>query len=188
MGMRKIGAATVAVVLALGLVACGGDDGDEDVSLEEVDGSGSGSDTTDTTDDGGSTDDTDPEDGSDTTLGDIDDIDDIDFGSEECQQLIEAMGGFGALFSDGEGTIDFGTFADLFGSIDVPEIEDDLQVMADAYERFDEELGEVDFSDPELFTSPEFIELSQEFNTPEFAEASERVSDYFDEACPRAGG
>jgi hypothetical protein len=176
MGVRRIGAITLAAMLAVGLAACGDDGGDgdgDDVALEDVDGSG----TEDTDGSEEETDDTAAEEGSD------DDVDLGAFGSDECQDLIGALGGIGGLFSGDSDELDFGAFADAFEEIDAPEIEEDLQVLAEAYREIDEAIGDLDLTDPEAFTSPEFQELALTLDNEQFTEASENVSAFMEDAC-----
>jgi hypothetical protein len=175
--VRRIGAITLAAMLALGLAACGDDGGDggDDVALEDVDGSG----TEDTDGSEEETDDTAAEDEG----GSDDDVDLGAFGSDECQDLIGALGGIGGLFSGDSDELDFGAFADAFEEIDAPEIEEDLQVLAEAYRQIDEAIGDLDLTDPEAFTSPEFQELALTLDNEEFTEASENVSAFMEDAC-----
>jgi hypothetical protein len=175
MGVRRIGAIALAAMLASGVLAACGDDGGDDgdgVALEDVDDSGSATEDTDGSEDesdGESTDDTDVDLGA--------------FGSEECQDLIGALTGIGGIFTGDDTEFDFGEFADAFEEIDAPEIEEDLSTLADAYRQLDEALGDVDLTDPSAFTSDEFLEASEELNTQEFTEASERVSAFIEDAC-----
>jgi hypothetical protein len=172
MGVRRIGAIALAAMLATGLAACGDDGGDDggDVALEDAEGGGSG--------DGGGSDDSDDGSTDDTEI-------DLDaFGSEECQELIGALTGIGGVFSGQDSDeLDFGAFADAFEEIDAPEIEEDLQVLAEAYREIDEVLGDLDLTDPEVFTSPEFAELGERLDDERFTEASENVSAFIEEAC-----
>jgi len=173
MGVRRIGAIALAAMLATGLAACGDDGGDDgdDVALEDVDGGGSG-------DDGGSDDSSDDESTDDT------DVDLDAFGSEECQDLIGALSGIGGVFSGQDSDeLDFGSFADAFEEIDAPEIEEDLQVLAEAYREIDDVLGDIDLSDPNAFASEEFAELGERLDDERFTEASENVSAFIEDAC-----
>lgn len=183
MGVRRVGAMAMAAMLAVGLTACG-DDGDdsEDVALEEVDegGSASGTEETDESDDEVTDEESDE---SEDTDGDVD----LGFGSERCQELFGALSGFGAAFTGDEGELDFGDFGEAFDEMadEAPEIADDLEVLAEAYRDFDEAFGgdAIDFSDPDILTSDEFIEAGEAFATPEFTEASNAVSEFLDEEC-----
>jgi hypothetical protein len=177
MGVRRIGAVALVAMLAAGLGACSDDGGDDggDVALEDVD-------------DGSSSDDegTEDTDGSDEGTDDTVDLGDLDFGSEECQEIFGALSGLGAGFADPDGgELDFGVLADLFDELadEVPDIEDDLSVMADAYREFSDRIGPIDFSDPDIFTSSEFAEASEAFNDPAVQEATTNVSEFFDDAC-----
>ena len=167
-----MGALLLAGVLATGLAACGDDGGDDDdVTLEDV-----ADEADDAADEAG-----------DDASDDVDEALEGVFDSERCQELFGALSGFGAAFGGGDGEeFDFGDFADGFEALadEAPEIEDELGVLADAYREFDEALGDdVDFSDPETFTSDEFIEASQAFQSDEVVEAQTAVSEFLDNEC-----
>jgi hypothetical protein len=175
MSARRIGSLLLAAMLAGGgLAACGDDGGnDDEVGLEEVDDNGSSDDTTDTTEDSG-------DDSSDETFPAG------AFGSEECQEVIEAFAAVGGVFSGTDGDFNFGDLADGLDNLAdrAPEIGDDLELMAGAYREFADALGDdVDFTDPDIFTSPEFAEAAAAFNSEEFSEASDRISAFMDDAC-----
>jgi hypothetical protein len=176
MSARRIGSLLLAALLAGGgLAACGDDGGDdEEVGLEEVDDNGSSDDSTDDTADDSNDDSSD-----DTFPAGA-------FGSEECQEVIEAFAAVGGVFSGTDGDFNFDDLADGLENLgdSAPEISDDLELLAGAYREFAEALGDdVDFSDPDIFTSPEFAEAAAAFNSEEFTAASDRISNFMDEAC-----
>lgn len=171
---RRLAGLALASVLALGLAACGGDDGDDgDVALEDVEGGDSSSD----------------DESSETTI----DLGDLEGLSGECEVFAEAAAAFGAAFS-GEGAADFGDLADAmdeFADEAPDEIEDDLRVLAEAYRGFDEEFGDLDFSDPESFSDPEvaarLAEAGEVFNSAEVTEANENLSAFTEANCSIEG-
>jgi hypothetical protein len=174
--MRTAAVLALSMVLAGGLGACGDDDDDAGgVELEDVDpGEGDGDDTTTTTGDDG------------PLLGE-DDIPEGALGG--CTELIEFFGSFAGAFSgQGEGELDFGTFADGFAAAGEEfggDIADDFDTMARGFAAVDEALGgePVDFSDPSVFTSPEFQAASEELSAAEFTEASNNVNAFMSAGC-----
>jgi hypothetical protein len=172
--MRRAAAVGLALVLAGGaLGACSGGDDSEGVALE---------DNTTTTGDSG-TDTT--SDGSDVSLPD-----NFDFGNENCTELVAAVSGLAGAFtgSDSEqATLDFGAFADAldqFADSAPDDIRDDLGTLSDAYRQIDDELGgPLDLSDPEVFTSPEFAQIGEQFNSEEFTQANENVTSFIESEC-----
>ncbi|HET6665264.1 MAG TPA: hypothetical protein VFG94_13435 [Acidimicrobiales bacterium] len=181
MSARRIGSLLLAAMLAGGgLAACGDDGGNDDEAVEEVDDTADDS-TDDTADD--SSDDTSDDSSDDTFPSGI-------FGSEECQEVIEAFAAVGGVFSGTDSEFNFGDLADGLENLgdSAPEISDDLELLADAYRDFSDALGDdVDFSDPDIFTSPEFAEAAEAFNSAEFTAASDRISEFMDEACDTSG-
>jgi hypothetical protein len=180
MRARRIGSLLLAAMLAGGgLAACGDDGGnDDEVGLEEVDDNAS---TDDTSDD--STDDTSDDSSDDTVPSGV-------FGSEECQEVIEAFAAVGGVFSGSDGDFNFDDLAEGLENLgdSAPEISDDLELLAGAYREFADALGDdVDFTDPDIFTSPEFAEAAQAFNSAEFTAASDRISTFMDDACGSSG-
>jgi hypothetical protein len=166
MRIRRLGALTIAALLAGGaLAACGGDDSDDGgTGLEDVEGSDGGSDTT-------------------VDVGDLEGL------SGECRVFIEAAAAFAAAFGGGEDA-DFGDIGDAMREFadDAPdEIRGDVEVLAEAYTEFGEAVGDVDFSDPDAFSDPEvqarFAEAGEIFNDPEVVEANENVTAFTEANC-----
>lgn len=164
-GTKRAASLLVAALLAGGsLAACGGGDGD-DSSATTVDSGGDSN-------------------GSDDTTGGI-----PNFGDADCQALIDASLGFAAAFGgQGDSTeIDFGQFADAFAAFadEAPdELQDDINLLADAYRDLDDSLGgPVDFSDPETLQNPEVQAAFESFSDPQFQEATENISTFASENC-----
>jgi hypothetical protein len=174
MSVRRLGALLLAGALATGLAACGDDgDGDDDVALEDV---------VDEAEDESE----DSEDTEESDEGDDRDVLEGVFDSERCQDLFGALSGLGAAFGEGGTGFDFGDFADGFEALadEAPEIEGELGVLADAYREFDEALGDdVDFSDPETFTSQDLLEASEAFQSSEVVDAQTAVTEFLDSEC-----
>jgi hypothetical protein len=163
----------MAAVLCLGLVACGGDDGDNasegdgDVTTTTTEATGSDTDTTE------------------LDLGDF---------TGECAEFAQAFAGAGAAIGSafsGTGDDDLGSVAEYFDTVaeKVPEeIRDDFQVFADAYGEFAQALADadIDLSDPSK-ADPEAMAqleaLGEAFSAPEVQQASENIQAYVDSNC-----
>ncbi|MBI5090131.1 MAG: hypothetical protein HZB15_15055 [Actinobacteria bacterium] len=179
------------VPLALVTAACGGDDDDlssaidaaqeqaDDVTVPTLAPSGDATTLPDI-------DEVSIPDLSDVTIPDMDDItlpDDLPL-SDECQELyqkfISAMGGI----TTGE-SLD--GLEDVFNSLAdaVPDdLRDDAEVLADAYGQMADVLAEYDGDFAAAMADPDNQQLLAAIGTPEVQEASEAISDYFDETCP----
>jgi hypothetical protein len=179
MGVRRIGAAALAAVLAMGLVACGDDGGDDDdVSLEGVegsdDGSGSGN--------GSGTEDTEPDD-TDST-----DLSVPDFGNlDECLEIAGAYASLSLAFFGGALGGEDVDVEQVIGQVedvrdeapdDVAEAFDvALETYQEVFENLGGDLDAVDFLDPDT------AEALEPLSSDEFNEANETVSAYLDEVC-----
>lgn len=170
MRMSRLGALTIAALLSLGAVACGGDDGDEDASATTTE---------------------DPVEGSDATTDDLAGLDDVDL-SGECEFLLGAATAFSSAFSGEEADFDdiaqgFEELAD--GAPD--ELQDDVEVLAQAYREFADTIGDVDFNDPGAFSDPEvqerFAEAGAIFDSEEVAAANENFTNFAEENCSAEG-
>ena len=166
---------TLAVVLALALVAagCGGDDetsGDGDtVTIETT--------TDDTTTDDATTD----EDTTEETFGDS-------LASEDCQELISASSALGSAFSGVQGD-DLGDSSEAFSQYadQAPEeIRGDLQIMADTYEAYAEAIGDIGLEPGETPSQEQALEFQQALSSidlAEFTAASQRVTTWAATNC-----
>jgi len=176
-GLRRFGAAAVALTLLGGMTACGDDGGGDD----EASGSASGTEEEETT----------------TTEGDTGDgATDLEGSlfSGECEEYYEAFAsanaGIAAAFTGETGDIEEASefFAEAVDNAP-DEIQDDLEVFAESYTDFVQALADldIDFSDPSSFQDAEvlaeFEALSEEFTSPEFIEASEAIQAYAVENC-----
>lgn len=176
MRMTPLGALALAAALSLGAAACGGDDGDEDASATTTEAPADGGD--DAGDDGDATDD---------TTG----LDDLDL-SGDCEFLLGAATAFSSAFS-GENA-DFDDIAEGFEELTngaPDELQDDVEVLAQAYREFADAIGDVDFNDPEAFSDPEvqqrFAEAGAIFESDEVVEANESFSNFAEENCSAEG-
>jgi hypothetical protein len=190
MGARRIGALLLAVTLATGLAACGGDDEDSGgVVLEDIGSSGSGS-ASGPEDEGG---DTGNGGDGDSGSGSGDDaVDDAIAGafSEGCGEFASVFGALGGAIAgafDPEAAAEFEQFVD-----DAPEaIADDLETMAGAYEELAALFEDAGFdpNDPSAFdpSNPEALgvltEAGELFSDPELTEASTNIQAFIADNC-----
>jgi hypothetical protein len=165
-------AITIAVVLLLALMGagCGGGDdeasGDTDTVL------------TDTT-----TDETTTDDDETTTDGSA-------FEAGDCSELVESYTELSNAFAAAGGTdVDLDEAQELFEGFadDGPdEIQDDLQVLAEAYAVYVEALGDIDLDAGEVPNAEDLAQLQQALasvSTAEVTEASANVSQWTTENC-----
>lgn len=176
MGRRALGL-TAAIVLGIGLTACGGDDsGDEAAPTTEET----------STDDGDG-------DGGDESV----DIDEVPGLTGECEELVaaylEASSGLGSVMSGTE--TDFSEIAAYFREVadNLPdEIAGDFEVFGEAYAEFGQALEDagIDLSnmaeaDPAAIQA--LMPAIEAFDDPAVQEASENISDWMDASCSAAG-
>jgi hypothetical protein len=164
---------TLAVVLALALVAagCGGDDetSSDTVTIETT--------TDDTTTDETTTD----EDTTEETFGDS-------LASEDCQELISASSALGSAFSGVQGD-DLGDSSEAFSQYadQAPEeIRGDLQIMADTYEAYAEAIGDIGLEPGETPSQEQALEFQQALSSidlEEFTAASQRFTTWAATNC-----
>ena len=184
--MRRHRLLALLAALAILLSACGGDDGDSSAERDITDVAGG-----DDSGDSGDSDDSGDEgsdDGGDALAA---------FTSDECGDLYQGLAGAAAAFGGtGPDGGDLTDAAEYFEQVadDVPnEIEADFRIFAEAYTAFAEaaEDAGIDFSDPDTMT-PEALEKLGEaasaFEEAEVQEASERISEFAEEACGTADG
>ena len=186
--MRRLLAAAALAALTLGTAACGDDDEASSLTrpdtTEEPD--AEESDTTDApdgaeapestqddaTDDTEAPETTDEGDEGGLPVGDL---------SEECRLLksqIEEQFDADSSFAD---------FADAFEevkSITPDDIDDDLDVLRDAYDDLAQIIEDNGGDLAEAMTDPEVVEKMEGLNSAEVQEASENVEEFFEEACP----
>lgn len=186
---RRATALVLAAALATGLAACGGGDDDEgssdDVQLEDVGSDANADDSS--SDDSSSDSSSDDEDATDVTVdGDV-----IEGAfSDGCGEFINVFTALGGAISgafDADAAQEFEAFVD-----DAPdEVQDDLEVIAEAYQTFAAALEDAGFDpeDPESFDPSNvealqvFSEASEGFSTPEFTEASNNVNEFIASNC-----
>jgi hypothetical protein len=179
-GLRRLGAAAVALTLLAGMSACGDDgggDGDE------------ASATTSGTEDEGSG-------NEDESSGDDVDVDSA-FVGEECEEFSEAFINAGASLGGafgGGGDEDLEDVAGYFEEIsdNVPdEIGDAFETYAEAFAAYARALADadVDLSDPSNIDPEDAQALAaagEAFSEPEVQEASEAITTYVSENCGAA--
>jgi hypothetical protein len=184
--------ALVLLPLLIFLVACGGDDddvsdssgGDQPAATE----SSGGQDADDDDRDAEDSDDADDDSSSD---GDSAELDEEILAN--CPELINMFGGFAFTNPDSFGEDFDASIEALQTAADraPDEIKADMQLLADAIAGFFGTLEEfeVDFSNPASLASlsaeeqAELTAAMESFDTPELAEASERLNTYFTEKC-----
>ena len=191
---RKLLALLMALAVLTAAAACSSDSGDEssdgggsagDSELEADRGDGSSSD-----DDTSSDDDSLDDDGSSSDdvpgLGDIDDF-------EAC---IEASAAYFnivllpmslSMGASEEDIAELESELDELGA-DIPsELEDDFEVMADAFSEYAEALKDLDLTDPSAFLDESVMEdfenATAALETDEVAEAQENIEAYFEANC-----
>lgn len=170
MRMSRLGALTLAAALSLGAGACGGDDGDEDASATTTEN---------------------PADGSEDPTDDAAGLDDLDL-SGDCEFLLGAATAFSSAFSGEEA--DFDSIAEGFQELSEgapDELQDDVEVLAEAYREFADAIGDVDLNDAEAFSDPEvqerFAEAGAIFDRAEVVEANENFTNFAEENCSAEG-
>mgnify|MGYP001226969715 CR=1 FL=1 len=186
-GNRRIGRGalglTAAIVLGVGLTACGGDDSDDEAAPTTE---AASSDDSSSADDGG--------DGGDDGMVEIDDVPGL---SGECEELVaaylEASSGLGSVMSGTD--TDFSQIAAYFSEVadNLPdEIADDFEVFGQAYAEFGQALEDagIDLSnmaeaDPAAVQA--LMPALEAFDDPAVQEASENISDWMDANCAAAG-
>ena len=128
----------------------------------------------------------------DTDTGSADVDADVAFGSEECREALEAMGKAvagapapGADLDDIEEAYEnFGRYADAAPD----EIRDEMQLLAEVFREVGEVLADLDY-DPASGEMPSqedqerLAEIGTRYQDEEFVEASERVSEWFEDEC-----
>jgi hypothetical protein len=150
---------TIVVVLVLALVgaSCGGDDetaADTDTVVTETEGITAEDTTTDDTDDGS-------------------------FATSECSELIAAAASVSTAFSGTAATDDVDATRDQFQEFadNAPdEIQDDLQVLVDAYELYADALADVDIQAGEVPDADDLQELQDAIGSIDQAEVQEASS------------
>lgn len=185
MRARRITALSLAVLLGAGaLAACSDDDGGTpDIALEDIDDDAPQVDDDDaTTTTAAPDDDEDDVDTTDTTLagGDF---------AEGCAEFSEAFTGLAASLGVG-GEVDESALDDFDAAIaDAPEdIQDDLQVYAEAFRAYAQALEEAGFDpdDPDS-VDPEdaaaLAELAETFSSEEFVAASTAINEFVASNC-----
>jgi hypothetical protein len=150
---------TIVVVLVLALVgaSCGGDDetaADTDTVVTETEGITAEDTTTDDTDDDG-------------------------FATSECSELVAAAASVSTAFSGTAATDDVDATRDQFQEFadNAPdEIQDDLQVLVDAYELYADALADVDIQAGEVPDADDLQELQDAIGSIDQAEVQEASS------------
>lgn len=171
-GIRRIGAMTLAVVLGVGLTACGGGDDDAEAGTTTTEAA-----TDDTTaDDSGS----DGADASDLLGGD-------------CAAFAEAFANAGeasgsALSGDDAGLEEAAAFFSEVADQVPDEIADDFEVFANAYAEFAQAMADadIDLSNPSAADPEAMAELQtimESFSSDEVQEASNNITAYMSEHC-----
>ena len=165
-GRRALGL-TAAIVLGIGLTACGGDDSDDDATATtEAPSSDDGS-----SDDGGSEDD---------GMVDVDDV--------------PGLSGLGSVMSGTE--TDFSQIAAYFSEVadNLPdEIADDFEVFGAAYAEFGQALEDAgidleNMSEADPASIQALMPALEAFDDPAVQEASDNISTWMDENCAAAAG
>ncbi len=156
----------LAALMIFGVAACG-DDEKADSSTELQSDGKQGDSADDSSSDDTSSDDTDT---SLPDLGDLDDLEDLDMGNlEECMSIGVTYAGLALSVLGGEDAA-----KEALGEVDElktkfpDELEDDLDVVADAYAKVAED---------------GFIEGGEAMETDEFKEADANIQAYLEEAC-----
>lgn len=180
-GRRALGL-TAAIVLGIGLTACGGDDSDDDATATtEAPSSDDGS-----SDDSGSEDD---------GMVDVDDVPGL---TGECEELVaaylEASSGLGSVMSGTE--TDFSQIAAYFSEVadNLPdEIADDFEVFGAAYAEFGQALEDAgidleNMSEADPAAIQALMPALEAFDDPAVQEASDNISTWMDENCAAAAG
>jgi hypothetical protein len=179
--MRWFLIALAVLTFAFAGAGCGGGDDEsagDDSSITITDDTStdtSGDDTTEET-----TDDT-----TDTTV----DANSFDFAEEDCQALIGAYAAFSAaLGSAGSGDSDLSDEAEAFRTFaeKVPdEIQDDVQVLASAYQEYAEKLAGIDLQSGAVPSADQLQQIQEASAAlgPEVTEASENLSTWTTENC-----
>jgi hypothetical protein len=177
-GMRRIGAAALALALVGGLGACGDDDDDGDTASDETTTTEGSDDETDTTEDSDS----------DTDIGDID-FDNL----EECSAFATAYGSLSLIFLGGAFGAETGDFdaeetLDQMDAIadDAPrDVQNAIEDVVSTYQEVFDNLQDSGFelNDAFDFADPDFAEAIEPLNDPDFNEANNVVSEYLNELC-----
>jgi hypothetical protein len=174
--MRWLTIALVALTaLVLVSAGCGGDDEESASDTTEL---------TDTLTDDTTTDETTTDDDTEETTTD-DDLSGV-FENEDCLALVAAVSSFAQAFG-GQGVSDETeqAFAELAEKVP-DEIEDDVQVLADAYDEYAAELKNIGLDPGETPNAEQLQQLQaalQSFGDEGVAEASERISAWAQTNC-----
>ncbi|MGD9998830.1 MAG: hypothetical protein AB7L17_07030 [Ilumatobacteraceae bacterium] len=176
------------VPFALVAAACGGDD---DLSSAVDQAEDTGNDAADVTLPGGVTlpDGVTIPDLDDVTIPDMSDIsipDNVPI-TEECrdlyQRFISAMSGV----TTGQGLDGFEEAFDALGDTLPSELQDDAQIVSDAYGQMAEVLDEHGGDLAAAMADPATQEKLAAIGTPEVTAALDAIGEYFDETCPELG-
>jgi hypothetical protein len=173
--MRWLTIAVAVLGLALVGAGCGGDDEEaaDETTVVVTDTLGTDDTTEDTTDDGTTTDDSD---------------DPLLFASEDCRELAAAASALGSAFaspgSQVEGSEAFEELADRIPD----EIEDDFQVLAEAYSSYADVIADIDIQPGEVPSAEDLQALQQALATidqQEVTQASANITAWVTENCDR---
>jgi hypothetical protein len=179
MRMRRTASLLLALGLTTALAACGDDDDSGGDALEDVSGSGSG--TEESTEDTADAD----VDGEDSDIAE-------GFVGEGCVEFSQAFANAAASFTGAGGTQDLDELANFFeeAADDAPDdVADALRVFGEAYGEFANALEEagIDLSDPSAFQDPEAIavltEAGEALSSPEVTEAQETIDAFVANNC-----
>jgi hypothetical protein len=180
--MRWLTIAAAVAALALGLAATGCGGGDDEAS-DEPDTTLTETETDATSDETTTDEETTTDDGTDT------DADIPDFASEDCQELVNASSAIGEALSGANTPDEVQEASDRFHEFaeQVPEeIQDDVQVLADVYDRYITVIADIDLQAGETPTAEQIGQLTaalQDIDQQAVTEASTNLSTWATENC-----
>jgi len=180
--MRRSRILMLVIVAALVLGACGGDDAADEPTIEDTAGTDTTAAVADNTDAPATDSGTDGNDGTDSTtvdLGNIPSGDCAAIAMQWSQAVGGAMGGGSGASAD-----DYDEIFEALGDTVPSELRGDVAVLADAYGQMARILEEAGGDFMALADDPAAMAVLEGLDTPEMQAAGDRLSAYFDEACP----
>jgi hypothetical protein len=177
--MRWLTIAAAVAALALGLAAAGCGGGDDEAS-DEPDATLTETETDATTDET-TTEETSTDEETDTGVG--------DFASEDCQELVNASSAIGEALSGANTPDEVEAASDRFHEFadQVPEeIQDDVQVLADVYDKYISVIADIDLQPGETPSAEQIGQLTaalQDIDQQAVTEASTNLSTWATENC-----
>jgi hypothetical protein len=177
--MRWLTIAAAVAALALGLAAAGCGGGDDEAS-DEPDATLTETETDATTDET-TTEETSTDEETDTDLG--------DFASGDCQELVNASSAIGEALSGANTPDEVEAASDRFHEFadQVPEeIQDDVQVLADVYDKYISVIADIDLQPGETPSAEQIGQLTaalQDIDQQAVTEASTNLSTWATENC-----